>query len=213
LVVEDMLSEAYFIDETGKVKLQGKDFYVSKFKEGLINCKENGNWGFIDINNNFIIPPIYQYAREFSEGKSAVSPYKTLQGKPNKKTLFGFINHQNEMIIPPVFEGADIKFSEGLCAVWNNGYGYIDTKGELVIPYDLALGEHFSEELAVFQPKGKNKNYGFIDKTGKIVIEPIFTAADNFENGLASVIVGKEYENYRYGYIDKKGNYVWEPTR
>lgn len=212
LVMEEVTSRGCFIDKFGSVKLNDRNFLVSRYSEGLINCSDNENWGFININGDFIIPPIYKYTREFSEGKAAVTP-KKINGKANKKDLYAFINKVNEIVIPPLFTGADIQFSEGLCAVWDNGYGYINETGELVIPCDFYLGQHFSEGLAVIQPKGKNKNYGFIDKSGAINIEPIFTLAESFHNGLASVTIGKKYEDYKYGYVNKKGEFVWDPTR
>jgi hypothetical protein len=212
-VMEDVVSKGSFIDKQGKVILNGRNFLVSKYSEGLINCSDKGNWGHINLEGHFVIPSIYKYTREFSEGKGAVSPKKDINGKPNRKDLYGFINKYNEMIIPPTLQGSDIHFSEGLCAVWDNGYGYIDDIGNLTIPYEFDLGQHFNDGLAVFKPKGKNKKYGYIDKSGHVIVEPIFTSADDFENGLASVIIGKEYEQYKYGFIDKKGNYIWEPTR
>jgi hypothetical protein len=212
LVMQEVTSRGCFIDKSGLVKLNNRNFLVSKYREGLINCSDNGDWGFININGDFIIPPIYKYTREFSEGKAAVTP-KKINGKANRKDLYAFINKINEIIIPPLFTGADIKFSEGRCAVWDNGYGYVNETGELVIPCDFYFGQHFSDGLAVIQQKGRNKNYGFIDKSGAIKIEPVFTLAESFQNGLASVTMGKEYENYRYGYISKNGEFVWEPTR
>lgn len=212
LVMQEVVSTGCFIDKFGAIKLNGRNFLVSKYSEGLINCSENGDWGFIDINGNFIIPPTYKYAREFSEGKAAVSP-KKINGKANKKELYAFINKENEIIIPPLFTGADIRFSDGMCAVWDKGYGYINNSGQLVIPCDLYLGLHFSEGLAVVKPNGKGKEYGYIDKTGAMIIKPTFTLAESFENGLASVTIGKKYEEFKYGYIDKSGKYVWEPTR
>jgi hypothetical protein len=212
LVMQEITSMGCFIDKFGDIKLKGKNFLVSKYNEGLINCPENGNWGFIDINGNFKIPPTYKYAREFSEGKAAVTP-KKINGIVNKKELYAFINKDNEIVIPPLFSGADIRFTEGMCAVYDNGYGYIDANGLLVIPCDFYLGQHFSEGLAVVRPNGKNTNYGFIDKMGTMTINPTFTVAESFRNGLASVIIGNKYEDFKYGYIDKSGNYVWEPTR
>lgn len=211
LVMQEVVSTGCFIDKLGIIKLKGRNFLVSKYSEGLINCSDNGDWGFIDINGNFIIAPTYKYTREFSEGKAAVSP-KKISGKANKKELYAFINKDNEIIIPPLFTGADIRFSDGMCAVWDKGYGYIDKSGQLVIPCDYYLGQHFSEGLAVVKPNGKDKSYGYIDKTGTMTIKPTFTLAESFINGLASVTVGKKYEEYRYGYVDKSGNYVWEPT-
>lgn len=212
-IMENILSQGCFIDKQGKVILTDRNFLVSKYSEGLINCSENGDWGYINLKGNFIIPATYKFAHEFSEGKAAVSPKKDAKGKPNKKGLYGFIDKYNTMVIPPLFQGSDIQFSEGLCAVWDNGYGYIDSIGNLVIPHEFDLGEHFTDGLAVFKPKDKNKQYGYIDKTGRTIIEPIFTSADNFENGLASVTIGKGYNQFKYGIIDKKGNYIWEPTR
>jgi hypothetical protein len=212
LVMQEVFSIGCFIDKFGAIKLNGRNFLVSKYSEGLINCSDNGDWGFIDINGSFIIPPTYQYTREFSEGKAAVSP-KRINGKPNKKEYYAFINKDNEIIIPPLFTGADIRFSDGMCAVFDNGYGYINTEGQLIIPCDFYLGQHFSEGLAVVKPKGKGNSYGYIDKAGAMAVKPTFTLAESFKNGLASVATGKKYEEYKYGYIDKSGNYVWEPTR
>lgn len=212
LVMQEVVSKGCFIDMSGAIKLTGRNFLVSKYNEGLINCSDNGDWGFIDINGNFIIPPTYEYTREFSEGKAAVTP-KKINGKANRKELYAFINKENEIIIPPLFTGADIRFSDGMCAVYDHGYGYINANGQLVIPCEFYLGQHFAEGLAVVQPDGKGKRFGYVDKTGAITIKPIFTLAESFKNGLALVTVGKNYEEYKYGYIDKSGNYVWEPTR
>jgi hypothetical protein len=143
LVRPDIISTGCFINKKGKVLLRDKDFLVSKYSEGLINCSLEDKWGFIDLKNQFVIPPIFNYAREFSEGKAAVVPIHIAKRKLNKKQLFGFIDKENEEIIPPLFEGSDIKFSDNLCAVWDNGYGCVDKLGELIIPYDFELIEHF----------------------------------------------------------------------
>jgi WG containing repeat len=207
-IMSDIYSTGCFIDEKGNIILKGRNFMVSKYSEGLINCPDDGMWGYIDINGNFLIPPQYSYAREFAEGVAAVNPKKA-----NKKKKYGFINKQNEMIIEPKFDGSDIKFSEGFCAVWDDGYGYINKYGELVIPYDFDLGQHFSDGLAVVKPKKNKDRYGYINTYGEVIIQPKFRLAESFINGLASVTIGEKYEDFKYGYIDKTGNYIWEPTR
>jgi hypothetical protein len=212
LVMQEVVSTGCFIDRFGAIKLNGRNFLISKYSEGLINCSDNGDWGFIDINGNFIIPPTYKLTCEFSEGKAAVVP-KKINGKANRKELYAFINKYNEIIIPPLYTGADIRFSDGMCAVYDNGYGYINDNGQLIIPCDFYLGQHFSEGVAVVKPNGKGKGYGYIDKTGTMIINPTFTIAEDFINGLASVTIGKKFEEFKYGYIDKSGNYVWEPTK
>lgn len=211
LVFKDVSSNGFFIDKLGSVKIDNRNFRVSKYREGLINCSFKDMWGYLDINNSFVIPPTYKYAREFSEGMAAVVPMK-VNGMLNEKELFGFINKANEMIIPPLFNGSDIRFSEGMCAVYDNGYGYINDSGKLIIPCNYYLGQHFSEGLAVFRPS-ENGKYGYIDKSGKVKIKPIFSSAADFKNGIASVSIGNNFKDTKWGHINKNGEYIWEPTR
>ena len=212
-VKKSVTCEGVFINKTGKIVLKYMNFLLSKYREGLINCPGKGGWGFIDKNGDFIIKPKYQYTSPFYENKAAVVPKKDFNNKPNRKEKYCFINHNAEILFQKLFEGADIRYSEGLCAVYDNGYGFIDDKGEYVIPCDFYFVSHFSDGLARFRPKGKNKKYGFIDTSGNVVIEPVFTSVKSFKNGLAQVIIGDEYEQFLYGYIDKQGNYIWEPSR
>ncbi len=116
------------------------------------------------------------------------------------------------MVIPPIYQGADLKLSEDLCAVANDKFGYIDPMGELVIPYQFYLGDHFSEGMACVQITEDGK-YGFINKEGALIVRPIFDSADAYKNGLASVYLGKQFGKTLSGYINKNGDYVWEPSR
>lgn len=105
-----------------------------------------------------------------------------------------------------------MKFSEGLCVVQNDGFGYIDLTGELVIPYQFYLGDHFSEGLACVQFTEDGK-YGFINKEGSVIVPPTFDSAEAYENGLAAVYLGKKFGKTLSGYINKNGDYVWEPSK
>jgi len=94
---------------------------------------------------------------------------------------------------------------EGLIAVMdvNENYGFVNTKGELVINCDYVDVESFSDGLALVIVNGKA---GFIDTTGKMVIQPLYENANSFREGLASVLV-----NGKYGFINKKGEMVIQP--
>jgi hypothetical protein len=218
LAKHDPASRFYFIDKFGNIKLKGRDFGMSSYRDGLINCPHNGfffgrgNWGFVDINGDFVIRPTYKFAKEFSEEKAAVVP-KKINGKANIKNRYAFINKKNEIIIPPLYVETDLRFSEGMCTVYDNGYGYINNNGQLIIPCDYYAGRHFSEGLAVVVPKGESKKLGYIDRTGAFKIKPIFAYAESFKNGHASVTIGDKYEELKYGYININGDYIWEPTR
>jgi hypothetical protein len=86
----------------------------------------------------------------------------------------------------------------------NNKNGYINRKGEIIIPAQFDFTLPFSEGLAIVCIS--HEKCGYIDETGKFVINPQFKMAFRFSEGLAAVIT----EN-RLGYIDKTGNYVINP--
>ena len=93
-------------------------------------------------------------------------------------------------------------------AVKDGKYGFIDIKGNMVIPPIFTSASHFSEGLAavlvggqsyidsstdggqyISSEKGK---WGYIDRTGEIKIPPQFSEAREFGEGLAAVAVGDE---------------------
>lgn len=110
------------------------------------------------------------------------------------------------------------RFSEGMAmALHDNAEmedadaGYINTKGELVIPLQFYDGNDFSEGLAaaaVHYPAISRPQtlYGYINKDGEWVIEPQYFKAGEFTNGIAKVTL-----NGRVGYIDKEGNEIVNP--
>lgn len=111
-------------------------------------------------------------------------------------------------------------FHEGLAAVAigkypNNMWGFINQKGETVIPFEYDDASSFSEGLAVVgkdveevSPTGmtyKTLGHGVIDKTGKIVV-PFgkYKYIKSFSEGLATVCNSQ----YKYGVIDKNGQEI-----
>ena len=102
-------------------------------------------------------------------------------------------------------------FSEGLARVMNyeeGKCGYVNTKGEEVIPFSFYSADAFSEGLAAVgvelsQAEGEIR-YGYIDKAGNWVVEPKYRRAFAFQDGLAKV----EDTDRNIGYIDKTGKEV-----
>jgi WG containing repeat len=203
-VMPDIWSRGAFIDRTGEIVLSGRSYRISHYSHGLINCGDGGKWGYVNRSGVFEIPPKYAGAYPFHDGLAAVAP--------RHDTVFCFIDTQGNVAFDGEFQGSDIKFSDGLCAVWDERFGYIDRTGRLIIPYRFEFADHFSEGLAVVK-EPDSSHYGYADSSGSIVIEQAFTCADAFEGKIASVIVGDEFESYHYGYIDRKGQYVWKPSR
>ena len=95
----------------------------------------------------------------------------------------------------------DIGFHDGLAAVMRedrNGdvkWGFIDKKGNVVIPFVYEGAGAFSEGLAAVRREDRNGDWksGFIDKKGNEVIPFVYNEAYVFSEGLA--LVGSEDRN------------------
>lgn len=163
-----------------------------------------GKYGFIDLQNQMVIPQQYDNAYSFNEGLAAVA-----KKDANDNLKWGFINPQGKLVIPMQFDDVSYitydtyGFDQGLAAVSKNGkYGYIDKMGKTVIPFKYDSAWTFSEGLAPVMigssMNGQTEKWGFIDKTGKLVIPAIYQSLEGdgaegyyeFINGKARVIKG-----------------------
>lgn len=86
----------------------------------------------------------------------------------------------------------------------NNHFGFINNKGDQVIPPKYIDAEEFSEGLASVRVKG---HYGFINTKGKMVIPPKYEYAGSFVNGIADV-----YTNGEVRFINVKGKRILPET-
>jgi hypothetical protein len=92
-------------------------------------------------------------------------------------------------------------FSEGLAIVRDNRWGYIDTKGRIIVPLENKRVNPFHEGLA-------NVDFFFMDKNGRFLFNHHqFEKAYNFSEGVAPVLEGG-----RWGYINPNGEFVSLPT-
>jgi hypothetical protein len=174
--------------------------------EHFIAVRLNEQWGFIDTQDNTIIPFQYQQAYHFREGLAAV---QTKDGK------WGYIDTKGNQIIPPQYEDAN-SFSEGLAAVRIGGKtGYIDKKGNQVVSPKYGRAHRFSNGLAEVWTSFSgdlSTKFGFIDTRGQEVI-PLgkYSTIEGFSEGLARVSI-KNYQNYYQEiYIDTQDNQVIIP--
>ena len=105
-----------------------------------------------------------------------------------------------EMEISP-FDLPPTKWSSTNISRW----GYINGKGEIVIPPRFGDAGEFSANGLARVKVGEK--YGFINKKGEEVIPPRFDETYGFSaNGLAPVKVGR-----KWGFINEKGEEVIPP--
>lgn len=228
-----------FIDKTGKVVIPFQFENAFGFSDGMACVLIDGLFGFVDKTGKVAIQPRFALPAKFSDDRASVEI-----AKPGFKawTYYGSYGSSGGRMAVIDKTGAEPfalpknvdkigGFSEGLARVdirrKKNDYytGFIDTTGKLVIklPFYTSYSE-FSEGMCKVH---KDNRYGFIDRTGKLVIQPIYSWAEDFHNGLASVSTSVQlieilkrnprgqYKpfNPNLGYIDKTGKVVWRPTK
>lgn len=188
LVIDYIYDHAYFfIDGAASVGIGDKD-------------------GLIGPDGKFLIEPVYDFCGNISEG------WAHIVIEEGGKSRHGFANINGDVLYNDDFNNNTGIFSEGLASFEKNGkYGYVDTKGRIVIEPQYDYAYDFSEGLAMVA--GEDLKCGYINKQGEIVIPFSFDSDpidgynyQGFSNGMAGV-----YIKGKYGFINKNGDYVIEP--
>lgn len=202
------------------------DSMIGGFSEGLASVYLNGKFGYIDKQGKMVIPAIYDAASDFKEGFAVVG---TSDASSTTNYRRGVIDRQGNMVVPLTYEALGVAFSEGMLKAaipsldssgkwvgWK--WGFLNTKGELVVPTMYYSVNMFSEGLAVVNlpdgwtgtssTDGKNR-YAVIDKQGTVVIPLQSESISDFSEGLAAV--GSPLFP-KYYYIDKTGAVVISKT-
>lgn len=173
----------------------------ANFKEGYALLQETDrDYGYIDKSGEYIIKPQFVSASPFNEGVAAFLCR-------NYDSTYEFINPKGEVLLKiedeNVYEIVS-DFSEDLLAKENDKgkMGFINIKGEWIIPPIYQITYPFKEGLAYVETKNGN---GFINKNGEKVIDLKYNTSIEFNEGYAFVI---STENNKRGVIDKDGNLV-----
>ncbi len=188
---------------------------------------EDGKYGFIDLSGKLIIEFKFEYAHKFYDNLALV----LFEGKAyyiNKKGQQLFeASIKPEICINTfdIYESSEeytnkIKcfseipeyyfFSEDFAAFYDtiiHAYGFINTKGEVVVKPKFFKVNSFHEGLAAVkindtsivginidfpfyrleEKKDREIKYGYVNSKGNFVIEPIFKYASDFSHGKAFV--------------------------
>jgi len=101
-------------------------------------------------------------------------------------------------------------------------YGFINLKGEVIIPAEYEGLSYFSEGLAAFK---KDEKYGYINAKAEVVIPAEYDLAHSFSEGLAlisysdsimMITAGESFyvpKDNNYYFIDKTGQKVIDVTK
>ncbi len=128
----------------------------------MIRTHNNGKEGFIDINQNILIPFEYYKVGSFSENIAFV--------KKQKDGKWGYINRKGELVIDFIFDSVGWFYKNGLASVRVNGKsGFINKLGEVIIPieYDYVISTKFDDYVIA----SKNRKCAFFSKKGKQITD------------------------------------------
>jgi hypothetical protein len=118
----------------------------------------------------------------------------------------------------------DIPDENFICDQKDGKWGFIDKKGNILIPFEYSEVNDFCEGLARVELDGK---WGFIDKMGKIIVPIEYEVANDFSEGFAclelegklgfvdisgEIIISFEYEDahdFSYGFASVKKEGKW----
>lgn len=189
-----------FINKQGKVVIPFKYDFARRFKHGFSRVKITGDsilsekQGLIDTQGNVVVPIEYRQVSDFSEGYASVKRYDG--------NGIAIINTRGEFITPYLYiDNIYSGFQNGLAHVTRSRKsGFINPKGDVVIPFKYDSARYFSSGLA---PVSKHGKYGYIDTTGNVVIPFQYDYADAFQDGIANVKI-----NGKRGMINTKGEVI-----
>lgn len=117
--------------------------------------------------------------------------------------LFGMIRDNGETVLPCQYLDIGSPNDELILVKDENGYGYANYDGEIVVPLELKAAGDFYNGLGIVM--NDEDKYGYIDTTGKLVVPyEIYEVVYEFIDGLALVM----NENGKYGYISETGEFV-----
>ncbi|MBX3042835.1 MAG: WG repeat-containing protein [Candidatus Kapabacteria bacterium] len=157
-------------------------------------------FGFINKEGKMIVPKEFLDAVDYSEGLAWVM----------NRDYRGYVDTTGKMVIPWDTTGFGSAFNEGLAAMTNKDdrFGFINKKGEVVIPYQYDEVTNFVNGLARVNILGK---WGFINQKGELEIEADYDFALDFVEGFCFVgVPERNATNYKpnWGIINRGGGKV-----
>ncbi|MFN8282624.1 MAG: WG repeat-containing protein [Chitinophagales bacterium] len=196
------------IDKNGKVAIADTFSFLGNCRDGLLNFKQDKQYGYMNKEGKVVIPASYYSAESFVNGLAPV--------QVNDGDLYGYINKDNKYVIQPKYVYAEI-FYEGYANVYKNKkfftskatnggkkneIGVIDIKGNEVI-------QPIYEYVSLKKPGGifvvtKDEKQGLVDSTGKIILPADNKSIGEFNGGIAKI----EKTVGMYGLVDTKGKWL-----
>lgn len=175
--------------------------------DGMIRCKVNEKYGYLDLKGNEVITTRYDDASDFVNGLAKVGKKTTASGST---TLYGFIDKKGVEVVPVIYPSANLGlYQVGLIKAKDpetNRWGYYDKTGKWVIQ-PIYLEATNSDNYGGLWVKMTDGKFHYINKTGKDMGAADAKASTYYFFGESGYSV---YENTDrpYALIDKNGRTI-----
>lgn len=206
-----------YINPMGKEVIQCQFVKAGDFSCGLACVSYKDYYGYINASGEFVIPRTYKSASSFIDGLARI--------KGDSWDSEGLIDTSGEYVSKKSDYEFVSEFKDGLSLAKkrNGGYGYLNEKGEVAIPFVFCYAESFvngEAKVSFSHSESKGKEMYFIDKDGHLIIEykgqkraisvnlERFSHLGRFYDGVALLTY---YFNER-GLITKDGLLLVEPS-
>ncbi len=171
-----------YADEKGKLVIDTIYDYAGTFANGTAVVSQNGKAGIINNKNKWLLPLQYKSLVKQQEEKELVFV--------QNDTAWALMTMEGKLLTGFNFRTVGT-FSEGMAVVTiKDKYGYINTKGELVVPPKYDYGGSFSSKRALVHVKQQGSSgrlIGYINTLGEEVIKPVYLTGTSFVEGYAAV--------------------------
>jgi hypothetical protein len=193
-----------------KIPIKQKINYDYIEQNGILLVSHDEVYNFYDIKNNFNkIGDEYVSVTLFSEGFAIVSA---------KNERLKIIDEKGKTIaILNDFKGKSIEsaseFSNGLAAVRTEDdlWGFIDTKGNMVIEPQFTNTSYFNESYCVVEVRKKRKTaVGIINKKGEFTYP--LTLNIKFNEKVSNGLIGFKRTNDSFGVMNVFGKELMSPS-
>lgn len=162
----------------------------------LIPYRTGDKWGYVDTGKRIILPANFEQTTPFCDNVAWVK----FGG------VWRLINKSGSPVSTTAY--SDVSgFKEGLSYAKYSKYGFVDTKGNMKIPFKYKKVYEYSQGLALVQDD--KDMWGFVDMSGKTVINFKYIDARPFSNNLAAVKIN---DIWGWFFIDKSGRKVIDFT-
>ncbi|TYP68891.1 WG repeat-containing protein [Paenibacillus methanolicus] len=184
-----------------------------------------GKYGFLNINGDVVIEPVFDEVEEFGDGIALVTKNNEIfimkqsgetirlsqftAAGPVKSGLFwvydkekdkyGVLNKSLESVIPCKYDRITVYENNQIRGKLGKEVHLLDSNGDIIIS-DFRLFGNLNNDRALIKQK---MNFGYLDNQGEVAIPIEYDMANKFSNELGVVFKGG-----KWGAIDKFGETV-----